>query len=425
MLKMNRIITIIFVSILSFNVQAQFEQISIGENYANQVYYSLTEGSLDESVHEVWDIAFTTQGVQDAGVFVNEGAPLGATSQVELYYTGLSDFNIPLEEDTAEWQRLYNPEIDWQNGAFNDIKDVDDVFDYGWGQYNSSANTVEGNAVYAVKLRSGKWKKIFINSLFFDWRFEYSNLDGTDHMEMTIPKEDHLGKTLAYYSLEENQLVDIEPFEWDLLFTRYNTYTDDGLGNFRDYVVTGVLSGLEVQVAEFDNVDPDDVSNEDIVQEDYERDLDLIGFDWKTVDINTSLYSIDEDRVYFVLNAADKVCKVQFIDFEGASTGVTTIEKECYNVAEAKDLSLESLNSLRVFSSLNSDRVNILADFDEASDVKLTIVDVSGRTLAKKSMSFDAGFQHKSIDVNLISGRYFVVIQNDQNVQTTSFMVAK
>jgi len=419
---MKETLVLLFLGI-GLSLTAQFDQISVGPRYSNQTFYSLSDGTLSTSSHELWDIAFSTQGVQDAGVFINEGSALGALIEVELYNTFESDFDAVSSLDSMDWERLYNPEADWRNGAFNSIKDDTDVFDYGWGQYNSSANTVVGTTVYAVQLRSGEWKKIFIESLFFDWVFKYADLDGSNLVEQVIPKVDHIGKVLAYYSLENNEVVDIEPTGWDLLFTRYNTYTDDGNGNFRNYVVTGVLSGLDVMVAEFDDVDPSSLDHEDVAQEDYLTPLDQIGFDWKTVDINSSLYTIDDDRVYFVQAASDRVCKVEFIDFEGAATGVTTINKECYIVARTNDIEIDGIQSLSVFPNPTTERINILADFEEASETEVILVDAAGRVAQKKSIHFDKGYQHRYLDINVLSGAYTLVIKSKNKTQTLAIIV--
>ena len=420
---MKNIAVSIFVFFITTSVYAQFEQISVGQLYKDQVFYSLENGVLAGVEHERWDIAFSTQGVQDAGVFINEGSSLGDLSGLELYAVEQADFDQELTVDTSSWTRLYNPETDWQNGAFNTIRDSDDVFDYGWGYYNSSVNTVEGKAMYTIKLRSGEWKKIEIQSLFLDWKFKYANLDGSELIEVNLPKADHSGKVLAYYSIENDQVVDVEPFNWDLLFTRYNTYTDDGNGNFRNYVVTGVLSGLDVMVAEFDDVDPASLDHEDIALEEYKTPLDQIGFDWKTVDINSSLYTVDDDRVYFVQVASDRVCKVEFIDFEGATTGVTTIKKECYIVAKINEIEIDEIQSLSVFPNPTTERINILADFEEASQTEVMLIDATGRVAQKKSIHFDKGYQHRFLDVNVQAGAYSLIIKSKNKIQTLPIIV--
>ncbi len=423
---MSRILLILCICSIGLTLDAQFDQITNEEKYTHQVYYSLSEeGTLNSVEHGVWDIAFTTQGVQDAGIFVNEGASLVDVQQVELYFTGLTDFDQSIVIDTAAWTRLYNPEVDWQNGAFNSLKDPTNAFDFGWGIYNPGIFTVEGKYVFVVKLRNGEWKKIFIESLLFEWIFKHANLDGSDEVNQIISKMDHPNRVLAYYSIQNEEVVDIEPMEWDLLFTRYNTYTDDGNGNFLDYVVTGVLSGLDVKVAQYDDVNPNNLEFDDVDDEDYEDELDIIGFDWKEVDINSATYTVKDDLVYFVLKADETVCKLEFIDFEGSSTGTTTIKRECRIIAPIKDIQINGLNSARVFPNPCTDNINLLLDIDKKMDTKLSLFDMNGSLLNTYSHSFEPGLKHKQLPINLKNGQYNLVIEASGSVHSLPIIVAK
>jgi hypothetical protein len=407
------------------SLSSQIEQISVGPQYQMQTYYSITEGTVSSNSSDLWDIAFTVQGIREAGIFINEAAPLGATSQIELYTLGVSDFEEIIDIDTAPLERLYNSELDWQFGAFNNIRDEEQVFDYGWGEYDGTLHTVFGNNVYLIKLRNGEWKKIFIESLFVDWVFRYADLDGSNLVEKVISKIDYEGQALVHYSMENDEVVDIEPAEWDLLFTRYNTYTHDGMGNYLNYVVTGVLSGLGVTVAEVDGVDPETIESEDIGSERYATELDVIGFDWKEVDINSSLFSIVDDRSYFVKNAGEHVCKIQFIDFEGALTGVVTIDKECYQVAAIGDISIDGIKSLDVFPNPTTDVINILVDFETAADAEILLVDMSGRVMQKNQVEFTGGVQNRRIDIDVANGVYTLLMRVEDKVQAVQMIVQK
>lgn len=64
-------------------------------------------------------------------IFVNEGAilPFGAPApQVELYLTGSTGFETL---DTAGMQRIYNEELNWEEGVFNHVKDPSETSDAG------------------------------------------------------------------------------------------------------------------------------------------------------------------------------------------------------------------------------------------------------------------------------------------------------
>lgn len=404
-----------------FSANGQIDQISVGQQYKEHTFYSLGEGALNSVDNAAWDIAFSSQGVQDAGIFVNESAALSGQEQVEVYIPDTGVYEDVFEVDIESWQRLYNPEVDWQNGAFNSIKDEIDVFDYGWGQYNPSTNTVVGNQVYLIKLRDGSWKKLFVENLFFDWNFKYADLDGENEVFAIIPKADHIDNVLAYFSFATGATVEVEPTNWDLLLTRYNTYTEDGMGNFENYVVTGMLSGLNVQVAEKDDVDPNAISHTDIFEDEYQTELDAIGFDWKTVDFNTSLFTIDEDRVYFVKNSDNNVCKVQLIDFEGALTGVVTLKKECSIIASTDVI---GLYDLKIYPNPTSEYVQILTDFVEETKVNLSLVDLNGKVWLTKERIFNSGFKQSKLPLqNMPDGRYNLVFQTDKGISTQPLII--
>ncbi len=405
----------------AYFAHGQIDQVSVGQQYTKQTFYSLGEGALNSVDNAAWDIAFSSQGVQDAGIFVNESAALTGQEQVEVYIPEAGNYEDVFEVDTESWQRLYNPEVDWQNGAFNSIKNELDVFDYGWGQYNPSTNTVVGKQVYFIKLRDGRWKKLFVENLFFDWNFKYADLNGENEVFVTIPKADHIDNVLAYFSFESGTTVDVEPTNWDLLLTRYNTYTDDGMGNFENYVVTGLLSGLDVQVAEKDDVDPELISHTDVFEDEYEAELDVIGFDWKTVDFNTSLFTVDEDRVYFVKNADNNVCKVQLIDFEGALTGVVTLKKECSIIASTDII---GLYDLKLYPNPTTEYVQMLTDFREETEVNVSLVDMNGKVLMHMPKTFASGFRQSKLPLgNVPDGRYNVVFQTKYGVSSQAIIV--
>src|SRR5690606_12687448 len=128
------------------------------------------------------------------------------------------------------------------------------VLDFGWGMYDINTHNLNGTRIFIIKLRDDSYKKIRIdqmqtrNNKFF---FTYGDLDNENIVTDSIDMNDFDGKTLAYYSLKDQQSLDLEPEEWDLKFTRYNTpvATDEVPEGFLNYLVTGTLSRPGVEVA--------------------------------------------------------------------------------------------------------------------------------------------------------------------------------
>src|SRR5690606_7861117 len=116
-----------------------------------------------------------------------------------------------------------------------------------------------------------------------------------------------------------------EPEHWDLKFTRYNIPVEDpsSPGVYLDYRVTGVLTRPGTEVAVATNIDPETVAFEDFADS-LTNAPDAIGYEWKAYDFGSMQYTVTQNEVYFVKTVNDEVYKIQFLDFEGSSTGVTT-----------------------------------------------------------------------------------------------------
>ena len=414
-----RIFLLFFVFTSSLKSQT-IDQVSVGASYGMQTYYTLEDGSTYTEDYTTWDIAFAVGG-QDLGIFVNEsvastfGDPL---PEVELYETASFEYD---DFDTTGMIRILNEENTWAEGAFNHIKNENDPFDFGWGSYNPSNHQVIGNRIFAIKLRSGVFKKLEIQSLISGvYTFRYANLDGSDEVSATISKEDYAGKTLAYYSLETGMALDLEPAAWDLLFTRYRTPLDDGAGNILEYVVTGVLSGAGVKVAQADEVDPETVDYIDYISELTDSTLTVIGHDWKDFDLDVFQWVLPDDRAYFVRTADNKLWKLYFLDFEGSSTGVSTFEKTFITELTATE-ELESLESYKVFPNPTNGQANIAFELKTNADTGLlTITNVLGQIIQSQEIRIQQGLNIKSLNLSIPAGQYQVSLQigNDLISQT-------
>ena len=56
----------------------------------------------------------------------------------------------------------------------------------------------------------------------------------------------------------------------------------------------------------------------------------IIGHDWKDFDLGTFTWEVFDDLVYFIETPDNDIWQLQFIDFEGSSTGVSNSSgREC------------------------------------------------------------------------------------------------
>lgn len=421
---MKKLYLFLLIGLGSLSLPAQqFDQPSVGPGYANQTFYNVEDGTTQSHPNTAWDIAFST-GPQDAGIFINEAV---ATAQgppppeVELYLLGGSDFG---NADTAGMMRLYNDETSWSEGAFNHVRSPSDPLDLGWGSYNVVTNQVLGTRLYGIKLRDGSFKKLEIQSLTGGmYTFRYADLDGSDEQTRTIDKAAHAGNTLAYFSFASDEVVKLEPDEWDLLFTRYITPLDDGQGNILDYAVTGVLSGRSVEVAQADGVDPGTVDYTDY-EEDLSPELDVIGYDWKVIDLSTFQWSIVPNRVYFVKTQANELWQVEFIDFEGSSTGISTLTKTFLTQLTSVEEAGLPLESVTLYPNPVRDQVTLAVEAElGAPRAEVRITNQLGQVLFYRVIDIQPGLNANTFFPDLPPGTYYLSLQMDNGLVTRPMLV--
>jgi hypothetical protein len=366
----------------------EYDDISVGANYSKQTYYKLSDGSSVSINNDAWDLAFSSAGQTDGGVFINESSSSMVPS-LKLYLSYTTDWNevVIADPNLDDSLYIYNPEKNWTEGAFNAIKNPNSPFDYGWGKYNPMTHTVEGDKIYVLQLRNGSYKKIQIVKLSgATYTFRYADLDGKNEIEKTITKGN---KPLIYFSLATNDIVNSVPTDYDLVFQRYYTFVSspNDPNVSQEYVVTGVLSGPGTQVAEAAGIKVEDAKEADFADK-YSSIPTVIGHDWKNFSFSSG-WVLTEDLSYFIKTKTGEKYKLVFLDFQGASTGITTVERtylgtsSINNEAILSDVSIypnpflneifinsNEIGSLKIYDSLgkivynndnitNQDRVNL------------------------------------------------------------------
>jgi hypothetical protein len=287
------------------------QNISLGAGYTNDIYYRLSDGLITSVPRTNWDIAFSVSP-REAAILTN-----GAAGVTLKAYPTTSGWTWTSAIDTAGyygWTKLYNSDTTWVEGAFN--MNATGHPNYGWGIYDAVTHNLSGVALYIIKTRDGSFKKIFIEKkLTVDqkYTFKYSDLDGTNEHIVNLDVSGK-SKNFVFYSLETNETVDREPdiSSWDIVFTKW---MDKSLGF---YPVTGVLQNIKVLALESTNIDP---LSEDFPSTGYLTQMSVIGADWKSYNMETSKYVIDQTRVFFIKDQNGKVYRILFKTFEGSSTG--------------------------------------------------------------------------------------------------------
>ncbi|MEN8201999.1 MAG: hypothetical protein ABFS28_05335, partial [Bacteroidota bacterium] len=291
------------------------KEVLTGDGYANDVYYSLENGTVTTVQRDNWDIGFITQ-VYSISILANNG------SGVELYTYSNGTINDWASLDTSGmlWKPMYNSLETWDMGAFSANETGHP--DYGWGTYSSAIIT--GDSLYVIKTISGAYKKLAIvekAAMANTWEFKYANLDGTEEQTVTLEANDYPDPGFIHYSLDSMKFQEREPAteDWDLLFTKYYDYTIP-------YSVTGVLTNEDHIVAqEVSGADLDQATHVEFEDTSFVSHISIIGSDWKKFDMGSMAYVLSDTTVFFVkkyTEAEDSLYyKIYFTGFSGSMGG--------------------------------------------------------------------------------------------------------
>jgi len=366
-----KIILILMSSLCFINIKAQeFVGLSMGASYAYDIYYSLTDGITATPERTNWELAFSTNPY-DNNIRINSG------NIVALY---------EVSNDINEWEnittlnsgalRLRNSNVDWSFGAF--VVNTSDGLNYGWGDYNSETNIIEGSRIYIITYGTNT-KKMIINSLDSGvYNFVISNLDGSSEENISIDTTPYSDKNFIYYSLETNEILDREPnsSSWDLLFTKYEEDLNNEVANpliySQPYFVAGVLTNGN-SIAQYEGNTSDIIPFSEL---DTTSNINTIGWDWKEY---TGTFSIVSDLSYFISNQSQtSVYKIIFDSFSGQSSGNVS-----FNILETEQLLDHqndfSKNELNIYPNPSSGIFYL--DFQPSSDIYVSIKNLAGQTI--------------------------------------------
>ena len=283
---MKKCLLLLTMTLLSGALSAQEQkEVITGAGYADDVYYSLENGSVATVARNTWDLGFTTSNFS-VSILANNGAG------VEVYTWPAGDTADWATLDTTGmvWTPMYNSIETFDEGAFS--ANATGHPDYGWGTYNMGTHNITGDSLYVIKTLAGEYKKIVIimrGSMANTWEFKYANLDGSDEQSVLLNSGDYNSKSFVYYSIDSLKIVDREPAtaDWDLLFTKY-------WDNTIPYNVTGILTNedhiLAQEIKEEGLDQPTFVEFED---SSFTAEISIIGSDWKSFNMGTMSYEVD------------------------------------------------------------------------------------------------------------------------------------
>ncbi|MBK7959639.1 MAG: T9SS type A sorting domain-containing protein [Bacteroidetes bacterium] len=363
------IIFSIFTMVKSYSQTVIDDSVSVGPGYINQVYYSFKNGVV-KTINTNWDIAFQVSGIESS-MMIN-------SKNTNLYL---------VTNDTSKWSTfdttgkissttiLRNSDTSWKFGAFSRNSTISSGgFNVGWGTYDPISHIITGNNIYAIKLSDGTYRKLMIEKFnkgkYF---FKYANLNGTNEIMDSLSASAFAGKNFAYYSLQTNMNLDLEPATgtWDLFFNQYQTV----LPFVGAYSVVGAFTNLKRKAIKLYTLKTTSAYN----LADFKSTRDVVGYDWKSFDNVTNKWSLADSTIYFVQDSAGDVYKMIFTGFGGGANGNINFSKQkVNNLPSALFESIEQEKAF-VFPSLANSAIQVSTPISK--NYSIQIYDMSGKTV--------------------------------------------
>jgi hypothetical protein len=374
------------------------DTVIMSPGYANEVYYSMANGKGMIAPRDSWDIAFRTS-LRSSSILINDGAGVTLWSYRKTDTTGWNSVDTT---GLSAWTPMYNDPDDWENGAFS--RHAGSFPDYGWGKYNEVTHDLLGDSIFIIRLRDASFRKIWIvrkRSVLDIYVFKYANLDGSNEQQFSLNLNPFIDRDFYGFSIETNIGVDFEPpkADWDILFTKYMSVQPDGT----PYPVTGVLSNDGVKSKAFHHTSPDYIQ---WWVNPWDSLRSSIGYDWKSFDMNTFTYKVEDSLVYFVRSLQGDVYKLIFTKFEGSATGVIVFEKEKISNVGINNPKAQD-GEISIYPNPAREFINVTLLNPSAEDQTITLRDLTGSLLY--TVKLPASQQKTTIDVShLASGVYFI-----------------
>ena len=294
-----------------------------------------------------WDLAFDLSGF---GASIRTNEHIG--TEVYVYPNGTDWANV--DTTGMAWNTFHNSETTWAIGALDQSNNPSDPFDLGWGTYNPVTHQITGDSIHIIKLASGDYKKLMIESLASGvYSFKHADLNGANEVSNTVTKGNYTDKNFAYYSITNDVVIDREPANntWDIVFTKY--VGELGPGTY--YGVTGVLSNNGVHVREANGVDPSTANYYDYTVDSV---INVIGWDWKSFNMSTFSYDIAPDLSYLVEDQSGDIWHIVFTKFEGSMTGKVVFSKELISSASIDPL--QDITSFGIYPNPAGDQTTLV-----------------------------------------------------------------
>lgn len=410
-------------SLISLTTSAQIitDTVTMGSNYANQVWYSLSDDERASSPRDNWDIAFSTGGSMGSSIMVNHSNGGSVWVYPKANKSGWSAVDTT---GLSTWTAQYNMETTW-TGALGRYTNASDPFDVGWGVYDMGTHYVNGDSLYIIRTQAGHYKKLFIEKLASGtYTFKYANLDGSDETNTSLSKSAYATKAFGYFNLDSKTALDREPAKdtWDMVFGQYATgdYASMGIAG---YTVTGVLVNDTLKTAKA-VVDPAlRASYTDYAPLSFGKAINGMGYNWKT-----TTGAIRDSNVYFIRRNNGDIWKVNFTGWVSGVSGngsvIFTKEKlSGANISEPIEPKITL--ALAPNPAESGQSISLVYHFAHTvAEASIVVFDMNGRVILSVDAETQQGLHAFSLGTGRLQpGMYIAVLKTEAKSLQQQFII--
>ncbi len=397
------------------------DSVNTGSGFWQMVFYSLSTGYKTVTSNTDWHLAITTRPTQFPS------APLGGTTIRFNEAGGMTVYIAPnatgadyTQLDTTgwrTWRKLHDSDTMVDLGAFNSNRNTGNIYDFGWGKYNSVTHNVNGDSVYLIQLPNGDLKKFFVNALVWDTAFDikYANIDNTDSQHVYIRKHQYIGKEFVYLNMLNNTVEDKEPnsSDWDIQFIKY-TGSDVTAGQF--VPKTGAWMNKGTTAAKDAGANLQSTFYYGL---DFTSRLNGIGWNWQLYDSAGIFYGLRDSLIYFVQKTNGDVYKIIFTGFD-QQTGEIAFYSQFVGGSTAAIAQVAYEGNIMLFPNPTQNELNVSTGNNEPYDLK--VFDLNGNLVLQRQES--TGLSRINT-TSLANGLYVINFVTPRCTQSRRFAVVR
>lgn len=394
--------------------QAIVDSIDLSANYANQAFYDVSTGTKTVASNTDWDLQFFTN-LFTVAIRINSGAG------VELYEVTNGDTANFLTStlDTVGKVQARDGNQDWIDASFK--VNATGHPDYGWGKYGPG-NVVVGKKVFAIKLTSGVWKKIWIKSMSptGEVLFTTADFDGSNDVTSSFNRNTYSTKFHVYFDVENDVVIDAEPIkaDWEIVFRRYV----ENVGGGQYYPVVGGFTQILRGVSQVNNTSASDALA-NFTSNVYDTTINTIGHDWKSFNNGTFSWEIQDSLSYFLIDNNEDIYHLVFTGFGGSMNGKIYLTRELVGTVGIEENDV--INKLSVYPNPAQDLINIVTDLSIDQTVDFTLMNVNGqivRTFSNNKLT--KGLNQGTLNISDVKqGVYFLNVTTQGSIISTTRIV--